>query len=64
MESLVFPRFDYACVVYHPLNKTRIGKIEVTLTACVPFVVGRLPFLAPRNPSSAQTALALRNQAA
>ena len=33
VESLVFPRFDYACVVYHYLDKTCIGKIEVTLRA-------------------------------
>ena len=50
VETLVFPRFDYACVVYHHLDKTRIGKIEVTLRACVHFVVGRLPFLAHVTP--------------
>ena len=48
MESLVFPRLDYACVVY--LDKARIGKIEVTLRVCVRFVVGRLPFLAHVTP--------------
>ena len=30
VESLVFPRFDYACVVYHHFDQTRIGKIKVT----------------------------------
>ena len=32
------------------LDKTCIGKIEVTLRACVRFVVGRLPFLAHVTP--------------
>ena len=50
VESLVFPRFNYACVVYHHLDKTRIGKIEVRLRACVRFVVSRLPFLAHVTP--------------
>ena len=46
VESLVFPRFNYACVVYHHLDKPRIR----TLRACVRFVVGRLPFLAHVTP--------------
>ena len=46
VECLVFPRFDYACIVYHHLDDTRIGKIDVALRACVRFVVGCLPFLA------------------
>ena len=50
VESLVFPRFDYACVVYHHLGNTRIKKIQVTLKACVRFVVGRLPFLSHVTP--------------
>ena len=50
VESLVFPRFDYACVVYHHLDNTRIGKTEVTLRACVRFFVGRLPFRAHFTP--------------
>ena len=31
VESLVFSRFDYACIVYHHLDDTRIKKIQVTL---------------------------------
>ena len=50
MESLVFPRFDYACAVYYYLDKTRFDKIQVMLKACVRFVVGRLPFLAHVTP--------------
>ena len=50
MESFIFPRFDYACVVYHYLDKTRCDKLQVTLKACVRFVVGHLPFLAHETP--------------
>ena len=52
VESLVFPRFDYACRIYHHLDNTRIDQIEVrfTLRAYVRFIVGRLPFLAHVTP--------------
>ena len=50
VESLIFPRFDYACVVYHHLDNTRIKRIQVTLKACVRFIVGRLPFLSHVTP--------------
>ena len=50
VESIVFPRFDYACAVYHYLDKTRFEKVQVTLKACVRFVVGRLLFLAHVTP--------------
>ena len=59
VESLIFPRFDYACVVYHHLDDTRINKIQVTLKSCVRFVVGRLPFRAHVTPSLTQPWLAL-----
>ena len=60
VESLIFPRLDYACVVYHYLDKTHCDKLQVTLKACVRFVVGRLPFLAHVTPPLARLTLAFR----
>ena len=42
--------FDYACVVYHHLDNTRIKKMQATLNACVRFVGGWLPFRAHVTP--------------
>ena len=44
VESLILPRFDYACPVYHHLDNTRIKKLETALNTCVRFVVGSIPF--------------------
>ena len=43
VEALVFPHFDYAAPVYNHLDKTRFGKLEVALNACVRFVIGNIP---------------------
>ena len=50
VKRLIFPRYDYACIVYQHIDNTCVGKIEVTSRACVRFVVGRLPFLAHVTP--------------
>ena len=44
VESLVFPRFDYACAVYHDVDQTQNLKLERAQNACVRFVVGNIAF--------------------
>ena len=41
-ETLVFPQFDYAALVYNHLDKMRVLMLERDLKACVRFVVGNI----------------------
>ena len=50
IESLVFPRFDYACAVYHDVNLTRNLKLQRAQNACIRFVAGNIPFRAHVTP--------------
>lgn len=38
VQSLIFPHFDYACLVYHGIDKGLSDKLEVVLNDCVRFV--------------------------
>lgn len=50
VEALIFPHFDYACVVFHSLNNTQNLKLHRLLNACVRFVHGRIPYDARVTP--------------
>ena len=43
VKSLAFPLFDYASPVYHHLDDARVKKLEMTMNACVRFVIGNIP---------------------
>ena len=42
IETMVLPHFDYACAVYHSVDKTRNLKLYRALNACVRFVYGNI----------------------
>lgn len=44
VESLIFPYFDYACAVYHDLNKKQNLKLHRALNTCVRFVYGFIEY--------------------
>ena len=46
VESLVFPRFDYARAVFHDIDQTPKLKLQPDQNACVRFVIGNIAFRA------------------
>ena len=50
VESLIFPYFNYLCVVCQDLNITLTNSLEILLKAYVRFVIGNIPFPAHVTP--------------
>ena len=50
VESLIFPHFDYACVVYHHLTFKQNQRLHRLLNACVRYVYGNIPWRSSVTP--------------